>query len=41
MDVGFFFVILATYGGNPLGCAVGMEAMKVLIEEKMVENSKE
>lgn len=30
----------STYGGNPLATAVCLEAMKVLIEEKMVENSK-
>jgi ornithine--oxo-acid transaminase len=30
----------STYGGNPLGCAVAMEAMNVLIEEDMIENSR-
>jgi ornithine--oxo-acid transaminase len=29
----------STYGGNPLGCAVAMEALKVLKEEKLSENS--
>ncbi|XP_049882938.1 ornithine aminotransferase, mitochondrial [Pectinophora gossypiella] len=29
----------STYGGNPLACAVAMEAIKVLLEEKMVENA--
>lgn len=29
----------STYGGNPLACAVALEAMKVLIEEKMPENA--
>jgi ornithine--oxo-acid transaminase len=29
----------STYGGNPLACAVAMEALKVLKEEKMAENS--
>jgi ornithine--oxo-acid transaminase len=31
----------STFGGNPVGCAVAREAMKVLVEEKMVENSAE
>jgi ornithine--oxo-acid transaminase len=31
----------STYGGNPLGAAVAREALKVLIEEKMVERSAE
>ena len=30
----------STYGGNPLATAVCVEAMKVLVEEKLVENSK-
>lgn len=29
----------STYGGNPLACAVAMEALKVLIEEKLPENA--
>ncbi|MEL7340539.1 MAG: ornithine--oxo-acid transaminase, partial [Bacteroidota bacterium] len=29
----------STYGGNPLACAVAMEAMKVLVEEKLAENA--
>ena len=29
----------STFGGNPLACAVGLEALNVLIEENMVENS--
>ncbi|AZQ64540.1 ornithine--oxo-acid transaminase [Flammeovirga pectinis] len=29
----------STYGGNPLGCAVMMEALTVLKEEKMTENA--
>ncbi len=29
----------STFGGNPLGCAVSRAALKVLVEEKMVENS--
>jgi ornithine--oxo-acid transaminase len=31
----------STFGGNPLGCAVAMKAIDVLIEEKLVENSHE
>lgn len=31
----------STFGGNPLGCAVARTALKVLVEEKMVENSEE
>ena len=31
----------STFGGNPLGCAVASEALKVLVDEKMVENSAE
>ncbi len=31
----------STFGGNPLGCAVARAAMKVLVEEGMVENSAE
>ncbi len=29
----------STYGGNPLACAVAMEALKVLNDEKLSENS--
>ena len=29
----------STFGGNPLAAAVAREAIKVLIEEKMIENS--
>ncbi len=29
----------STYGGNPLACAVAMEALKVLKEENMAENA--
>lgn len=31
----------STYGGNPLACAVAIEALKVLKEEKLAENSEE
>lgn len=31
----------STYGGNPLACAVAMEALRVLREEKMTENALE
>ncbi|MEI8136468.1 MAG: ornithine--oxo-acid transaminase, partial [Bacteroidota bacterium] len=31
----------STYGGNPLACAVAMEALKVLKDEKLAENSEE
>jgi len=31
----------STFGGNPLGCAVARTALKVLVEEKLVENSAE
>jgi len=31
----------STFGGNPLGCAVAREALSVLIEERMIENSAE
>ncbi|XP_013177046.1 PREDICTED: ornithine aminotransferase, mitochondrial [Papilio xuthus] len=29
----------STYGGNPLACAVATEAIKVLLEEKLIENA--
>jgi ornithine--oxo-acid transaminase len=29
----------STYGGNPLGCAVAMAALKVLIDEGMINNA--
>ncbi len=29
----------STFGGNPLACAVARESLKVLVEEKMIENS--
>jgi len=29
----------STFGGNPLGCIVAREALKVLVEEKLVQNS--
>jgi ornithine--oxo-acid transaminase len=31
----------STFGGNPLACAIAREALKVLVEEKMIENSAE
>ena len=31
----------STFGGNPLGCAVARTAMRVLVEEKLVERSAE
>ena len=31
----------STFGGNPLACAVARMALKVLIEERMVENAVE
>jgi ornithine--oxo-acid transaminase len=31
----------STFGGNPLACAVAREALKVLVDEKMIENSAE
>ena len=30
----------STYGGNPLACAVALEALRVVIDEKLAENSK-
>jgi ornithine--oxo-acid transaminase len=29
----------STFGGNPLGCAIARTALKVLVEENMIENS--
>ncbi|MBI3241188.1 MAG: ornithine--oxo-acid transaminase [Chloroflexi bacterium] len=29
----------STFGGNPLACAVGRAALKVIVEEKLVQNS--
>ena len=29
----------STFGGNPLAAAVGLTAMNILIDEKLVENS--
>ena len=29
----------STFGGNPLGCAIGIEAIKVLFEEGLIDNS--
>jgi ornithine--oxo-acid transaminase len=29
----------STFGGNPLGAAIARESIKVLIEEKLIENS--
>jgi ornithine--oxo-acid transaminase len=31
----------STFGGNPMGCAIARTALRVLLEEKMVENSAE
>ena len=31
----------STFGGNPLGCAVARAALRVLVEEKLVERSAE
>jgi ornithine--oxo-acid transaminase len=31
----------STYGGNPLACAVAIEALKVLIDEKLCDNAME
>jgi ornithine--oxo-acid transaminase len=31
----------STYGGNPLGCAVAMTALDVLVDEKLVDRAQE
>lgn len=31
----------STFGGNPLGMAIAKRAVEVLIEEKMIENSRD
>lgn len=31
----------STFGGNPLGCAVARESLRVILEEKLVENAAE
>lgn len=31
----------STFGGNPLACAVAMEALDILVDEKLIENSAE
>jgi ornithine--oxo-acid transaminase len=31
----------STFGGNPLACAVARAALRVLIDEKMIENSEQ
>ncbi len=31
----------STFGGNPLACAVGLEALNVLVEENLIERSRE
>jgi ornithine--oxo-acid transaminase len=31
----------STFGGNPLGAAIGLEALNILVEEKLAENSAE
>jgi len=29
----------STFGGNPLACRVATESLKVLVEEKLIENA--
>jgi len=31
----------STFGGNPLGCAVAREALKVLVDEKLIQRADE
>jgi ornithine--oxo-acid transaminase len=31
----------STYGGNPIACAIAREALKVIIDEKLIERSAE
>lgn len=31
----------STFGGNPLACAIAREALKVIVEEKLIENAAE
>ncbi|MFC2133453.1 ornithine--oxo-acid transaminase [Bacteroidota bacterium] len=31
----------STFGGNPLGAAIAREALKILVDEKLIENSEE
>lgn len=31
----------STFGGNPLACAVGREALKVIVEENLIENARQ
>lgn len=31
----------STFGGNPLGCAIAREALKVLMDEKLIQRAKE
>ncbi|MFO7734562.1 MAG: ornithine--oxo-acid transaminase [Candidatus Aminicenantes bacterium] len=31
----------STFGGNPLGCAVARESLKVILEEKLIQNAAE
>tara|TARA_Y100000816_G_scaffold185932_1_gene134966 strand:- start:36 stop:1295 length:1260 start_codon:yes stop_codon:yes gene_type:complete len=30
----------STFGGNPLACTIGMEALDIIFDEKLIENSK-
>jgi ornithine--oxo-acid transaminase len=29
----------STFGGNPLACAIGIEALNIVLDENLVENS--
>ena len=31
----------STFGGNPLGCAIAKKALEVVVDEKLIQNSKE